>query len=310
MKWAEIVVKTKRENEDFVSHILYEAGAQGLAIEDARDIIELSQEPDSWDFFDINIKDLDHDNIYIKSYFPQDGKLDHVIKFIRENIEIDSLTGKGEIGKVYENLVDEDDWAESWKTYYKTTSVGKNIIIKPNWETYDNEEGKILIDMDPGMAFGTGTHETTILCLEALETYILPDIKVFDIGCGSGILSIAAAKLGASRVIGVDLDPTAIKVSEENIKMNQVEDRIDIKLGNLLEVVDEKSDLIVANIIAEVIAEMTSDIANHLNEDGIFIASGIILSKLNLVREALETNNFKILETNKMNEWACIIAKK
>lgn len=309
MKWVEVVVRTKRDKEDYVSHILYEAGAQGLAIEDPKDILELAQEPDSWDFFDLNLKELDHDGIGIMAYFSENDDIESILAYIKDNLEIPSSLDGEDWGQVQMNQVDEDDWAESWKQFYKPTRIGRSFLIKPNWEDYEAKEGDLLIEMDPGMAFGTGTHETTRLCIEALESFMEEGQKVYDIGCGSGILSIAAARLGASQVVGVDLDPTAVRVSEENIRLNQVEGRVDIRLGNLLEVVEDKADLIVANILAEIVAGMAKDIGDYLKEDGIFIASGIILDKVDLVEKALVENGFEILEVNRLNEWASIIAR-
>lgn len=310
MKWVEVVVRTNRDKEDFVSHILYEAGAQGLAIEDPKDVLELAKEPDSWDFFDLNLKELDHDGIAIMAYFSENDDIDTILTYIKENIEVKSPLDNDNWGIVHLSQVDENDWAESWKQFYKPTKVGRSFLIKPNWEDYEAEDDEIIIEMDPGMAFGTGTHETTKLCIEALESFIEEGHKVYDIGCGSGILSIAAAKLGASEVVGVDLDPTAVKVSEENIRINQVEDRVDIRLGNLLEVVEDEADLIVANILAEIVAGMAKDISGYLKKSGIFIASGIILDKVDLVEKSLRENGFEILELKRLNEWASIIARK
>ena len=204
--------------------------------------------------------------------------------------------------------VDENDWAESWKKYYKPIRIGRRILIMPSWEEDVSLENDIVIELDPGMAFGTGTHETTMMCTEALEDYVKPYSTVYDIGTGSGILGIVAAKLGATKVLGVDLDPVCVKVANENIEMNNVEDVVEIKNGDLLEVVEGKADIIVSNIIAEIIAGMTPDLKNYLNRGGIFITSGIIIEKISLVEKALIENGFKILEIKKLNSWACIIA--
>ncbi|MCG4584994.1 50S ribosomal protein L11 methyltransferase, partial [Anaerosalibacter bizertensis] len=171
------------------------------------------------------------------------------------------------------------------------------------------KEDEIIVELDPGMAFGTGTHETTSMCIRQLENHVKKDDKVFDIGCGSGILSIVAAKLGASKVIGVDLDELPVKVSKENIVLNNVQDIVDIRRGNLLNVVDERADLIVSNIIAEIIVDLIKDIKGYLNSGGIFISSGIILEKLPLVEEALKEEGFSILEVSKMKDWACVVAQ-
>lgn len=181
------------------------------------------------------------------------------------------------------NTVDDEDFAETWKKYYKPIKIGNRILIKPSWEEYTLDENDILIELDPGMAFGTGTHETTAMCTEALEKYVKPEDIVYDIGCGSGILSIVAAKLGAKKVVGVDLDELCVKVSNENIVLNHVKQIVEIKKGNLLDVVEGKANIIVSNIIAEIIASMTKDLKHYLVDNGIFITSGIIIEKIPLV---------------------------
>lgn len=307
MNWTEVQIKTTAELEDLVSSILYDAGATGLAIEDPRDILELSQSEGNWDFVDPSLIDFHYDGVTIKAYFAESEDLENTIQYIRDRIKSNPMFNADEhIVKI--SVVNEKDWAESWKKYYKPIKIGENIVIKPSWENYDLDEKDIMIELDPGMAFGTGTHETTAMCTEALEKHIKPGDKVYDIGCGSGILSIVSAKLGASKVIGVDLDEVCVKVSNENIMLNNVEDVVEIRQGNLLDVVNEKANIIVSNIIAEIIAGMTKDLKNYLEDNGIFITSGIIVEKIELVEKALLDNGFKILDIKKKNGWACIIA--
>ena len=159
------------------------------------------------------------------------------------------------------------------------------------------------------MAFGTGTHETTSMCIQQLEKYVKQDSKVFDIGCGSGILAIAAAKLGANDVLAVDLDEVAVKVSKENIELNKVEDKVKALHGNLMEVVSDKADIVVANIIADIIKILAKDVSKFLKEDGVFISSGIILAKIDQVCEALEENGFEIVKVERLGEWSAIVSK-
>lgn len=311
MKWTEIKVSTNSENEDIVSSILYEVGAMGLTIEDPHDIVELTKRVDDWDFIDNSLFQNDFEGIVIKAYFSELEDLISIVEEVKSRLEIEPvLAEKKPLGKVIISTVDEKDWAESWKKYYKPKRIGRNIVIKPTWESFEELPNDIIIELDPGMAFGTGTHETTIMCAEALEAHVKPHSKVFDIGCGSGVLSIVAAKLGAEKVIGVDLDEVCVKVSNENIEINKVEDIIEIRKGNLLDVVKDKANIIVANIIAEIIVSITADIGGFLEKDGIFISSGIIIEKIPMVEKALVENEFKILEVRKMNSWACIIASK
>jgi len=304
MKWIQVVVKTFTESEDYVSAILYEAGADGLEIEDPQDIINLVENPrNDWTIVEASLIKGNVEDIYIRAYFPKSKKFDNIKEFIINNIDKSH-------GEISFNEINDNDWSESWKKYYKPLRIGKNIVIKPSWEDFDIESDDIMIELDPGMAFGTGTHETTIMCTEALESFVSRDNKVYDIGCGSGILSIVGAKLGASNVVGVDLDPNSIKVSKENIKINNVEDKVEIVEGNLLDVIKDKADIIVSNILAEVIAGMTGDVRKYLVDDGVFITSGIILDKIDLVKDSLIENKFTILETRTLGKWACIIARK
>ena len=206
--------------------------------------------------------------------------------------------------------VDDEDWANSWKAYYKPSKIGEKIVVKPTWEEYEKQEGDIVVELDPGMAFGTGTHETTTMCIQALERNVKNDSVVFDIGCGSGILGISAAKLGACKVIGVDLDPVAVKVSKENIELNEVSNAMEARYGNLMDVVTEKADIVVANIIADIIVLLSEGVGQFLVPNGVFISSGIILDKIDMVKNALIKNKFEILEVNTMGEWAAIVSKK
>lgn len=307
MKWTEIQIKASAETEDLISSILYDLGATGLSIDDPSDILELSKSKKDWDFIDASLLDVSFNEILIKAYFSESEDIEKKVKYIERYIEDSPILNIDEhIITITE--VDENDWAESWKKYYKPIKIGKRILIMPSWEEDISEENDIVIELDPGMAFGTGTHETTMMCTEALEKYVKAGDTVYDIGCGSGILGIVAAKLGATKVVGVDLDPLCVKVSNENIATNDVQDIVEIKNGDLLEVVEGKADIIVSNIIAEIIAGMTGDLKNYLKDGGIFITSGIIIEKIELVENALLENGFKILDIKKLNSWSCVIA--
>lgn len=307
MKWTEIKIRATAETEDLISNILYDVGATGLSIDDPAEILQLSKSKKDWDFIDASLLDISSEEILIKAYFSESEDIEKKVKEIEKNIK-DMPILNIENHRISTTKVDENDWAESWKKYYKPIRIGRRILIMPSWEEDVSLENDIVIELDPGMAFGTGTHETTMMCTEALEDYVKPYSTVYDIGTGSGILGIVAAKLGATKVLGVDLDPVCVKVANENIEMNNVEDVVEIKNGDLLEVVEGKADIIVSNIIAEIIAGMTPDLKNYLNRGGIFITSGIIIEKISLVEKALIENGFKILEIKKLNSWACIIA--
>lgn len=312
MKWIEVQVKTSAEAVEIVSNILYEAGVTGLAIEDPNDIREMAESANEldWNYIDEDLLKSDFDGVLVKAYFEENEDLIDTIKLIKQNIElIPQYNLDGGLGEVTLAEVYESEWKDIWKKYYKPKKIGKNIVVKPTWEEYEEDKGDIVIELDPGMAFGTGTHETTTMCIQAIEKYMDKEDTLFDIGCGSGILSIAAAKLGAKKVIGVDLDEMAIKVSKENIDLNNVSNIIDIRHGNLLEVVDEKADVIVVNIVADIIKMLAGDVKSALKEDGIFISSGIILDKIEFVTYALKEVGFEVLELVTDGEWACMIAK-
>ena len=310
MTWVEVQIKTDHEFEEIVSNIMYDLGVTGLAIEDPRDVLEFERSEENWDFIDSSLFSSDPDSIIIKAYFSEGEDLVDKIEQVRENIEKNPMEKYGHsLGEVTVVEVYEKNWAEAWKKYYKPLKIGERVVIKPSWEEYEKKEkDEIIIELDPGMAFGTGTHETTILCIRALEKYVKENNIVYDIGCGSGILSIAAAKLGAKKVIGIDLDNVCITVSNENIKANEVDSIVEIKKGNLLDVVEGKADIIVSNIIAEVITKMIPELKDSLYSNGIFIASGIIVEKIDMVETALINEGFKILEINQIEDWASIVS--
>ena len=307
--WIEIRVITKSEALEPVSGIFYGLDCKGVAIEDPNDILEREQGPLTWDFADINVLEHKGEVAVVKAYFSEEDNIEEVIKYINEKMEelkelgIDTGVAKVESEKMYE-----EDWANNWKKYYKPTKVGERIVVKPIWEEYEAKENELVLELDPGMAFGTGTHETTRMCIQALDKYVKKDSTVFDVGCGSGILAIAAAKLGAKMAVGVDLDPVAVESAKENVGFNNL-DNIQILYGNLVEVIDGKADIVVANIIAEVICILTEDVKRVLKEDGYFITSGIIHDRVDMVTKKLEETGFEVVEINKDGEWNCIVAK-
>ncbi len=286
MRWAEISVDTTNEAAEAVSSILNENGCNGTA-------------------------SFDGAPITIKGYLPVDDRLEDRLLSIRASINdlpkhgLDA--GIGEITVVYS---EEQDWAESWRQYFQTTHVGRRIVIKPTWEEYTPEEKEIVIELDPGMAFGTGSHDTTRLCLEMLETYIKPRMKVIDFGTGSGILAIAAAKMRASLVIAFDMDEIAVKAARENVILNDQEEHIEIHIAESPDFINIAADLLMANIVAEVIIDNIESIAKVLRTGGILIVSGITRAKSAMVEQALRNTGFDILKKLKGGEWAAIAAVK
>ena len=307
--WIEISVITKSEALEPITGIFYGLNCPNIAIEDPDDLLLREQGPLTWDFADINILEHKGNAAVIKAYFSQDDKVEEIVEHVKEKlIEIKELGFDIGEGTVEAKKMYEEDWANNWKQYYKPVKITDKIVIKPIWEEYEKTDEELIIELDPGMAFGTGTHETTRMCIKALDKYVKPNTTVFDVGCGSGILAIAAAKLGAKHVVGVDLDPIAVDSSNENISFNDL-DNIEILEGNLLDVVDGKADIVVANIIAEIICVLTADVKTALNDGGLFITSGIIHDRVDMVTEKFAECGFEVLEINKDGEWNCIVAK-
>lgn len=307
-RWIEVKIVTVSEGIEPITGIFYGLDVKGVAIEDPRDILDREQGPLSWDFADVNIFEYGKDAAVVKGYFTLEENISDIKKYMEE--KINDLRDMGiEVGegKIIVNEVHEEDWANNWKKYYKPTKIGKRIVVKPIWETYDVKDDEVIVEMDPGMAFGTGTHETTKMCIEALEKYVSFHKTVFDIGTGSGILAITAAKLGAEKVIGVDLDPVAVDSAAKNSKFNNI-NNIEIRHGNLMDVVEGKADIIVANIIADVIILLSEDVKKFIKPNGYFISSGIIKERKDDVINKLTSIGFNIKEVNTLGEWVCIVA--
>lgn len=308
-EWIEVQIITSSEAAEAVTGILYNTGVKGVSIEDSKDIEEREQSEDN--LFDwVELEELNvREGATIKAYYKDDENFEHYFQYIKDSVlNLDRFgLDKGE-GKVTAKKVDEQDWANNWKKYYKPTKIGNEIVVKPTWEDYNKKDNEIVIELDPGMAFGTGTHETTRLCVKALEEYVNEDSVVFDIGTGSGILSIAAAKLNAKHVVGVDLDPVAVDAAKENVELNNL-DNIEILYGNLMEVVDGKANIVVANILADIIKILAEDVKKFVVEGGYFISSGIILDRKDDVIEKLQQCGFEIEKINVDGEWCCIIAR-
>ena len=307
--WVEVRVITISEALEPIAGIFYGLDCKGVAIEDPNDILGREQGPLTWDFADINVLEHRGEAAVVKGYFSEEDNVEEIVTYIEEKVnEIKELGINVGEGKVESEVKYEKDWADTWKQYYKPVLVGERIVVKPIWEEYEPKGNELVVELDPGMAFGTGTHETTRMCIQALERYVSEDATVFDVGCGSGILAIAAAKLGAKLSVGVDLDPVAVESSKENVKYNNL-NNIEILEGNLVEVIDGKADVVVANILAEIICILTDDVKRVLKDNGIFITSGIIHDRVDMVCEKLEATGFEVIEKNRDGEWNCIVAK-
>lgn len=312
MNWNEIRITTVTDAVEAIHYELMELDIKGMEICDPKDILNSKADPTDWDYVDKELlENANRDEVIIKCYISEEEDLDHYLAAISKGLEeVGQFLPIGK-GTIEIKGVKEEEWAHNWKKYYKPFRLGENIVIKPTWEEFnDTKESDIIIEIDPGMAFGTGTHETTSMCLELIEKYKGDNMRLLDIGCGSGILGISAAKLGMTDVIGVDIDPNAVRVARENVDHNNVTAYVDIREGNLLDVIDGEAPIIVANIIADVIIGMASIIPQFLMREGTFIASGIILDRIADVKEALGAVGLLPVEEIIKGEWAALVYTK
>lgn len=310
INWQEVSIKTDKSAIDEVSDILMDCGAGGVAIEDPEMITEKIKE-NSWDAYEFPEELLNRDFVLVKAYFPKDAKPDNELAELRRRLHIfNTEIMPGSVREINFCEVQEEDWANSWKAYYKPVKAGSRVVIKPTWEEYEPCEGELIVELDPGMAFGTGTHPTTVMCIKSLEKLITGDETVFDIGTGSGILAITAAKLGAAQVTAVDIDEVAVRSATANVALNNVDDRVNVFAGNLLDNVKGQADLVVANIVADIIKLVCPDAAKAVKRGGTFLASGIIAPRGQDVIEAVEQAGFVIKETIQEGDWLCLLACK
>lgn len=310
MKWSEITIHTTQEAIEAVANILHESGAGGVIIEDP-EVLNREWETPYGEVYQLSPEDYPEEGVYVKAYLPLNSYLMETVEQIKQLIN-NLLTYNINIGtgKVSISEVNEEDWASGWKKYYKPVKVSNRILITPTWEEVEETNDQLIIELDPGMAFGTGTHPTTVMCIQALEKVIKGNEEMIDVGCGTGVLSIAAAKLGAKHILALDLDEVAVKSAKLNTKINHVDDRVEVKQNNLLDHIDQQVDIVVANILAEVILRFTGDVARILKPKGIYITSGIIQNKSDLVKEALKREGLVIEETLQQEDWVAFIAKK
>ncbi len=311
MKWSEICIHTTHEAVEPISNILHEAGASGVVIEDPLDLMK-ERENVYREIYQLDPNDYPDEGVIIKAYLPINSFLGETVEGIKETIN-NLLLYDIDLGrnKITISEVNEEEWATAWKKYYHPVKISEKFTIVPTWEEYTPvHTDELIIEMDPGMAFGTGTHPTTVLCIQALERYVKEGDSVVDVGTGTGILSIASAMLRAKQVEGYDLDPVAVESARLNSKLNKVSDHIEIKQNNLLDGVEGEKDVIVANILAEVILRFTDQAYSLLKDGGYFITSGIIQQKKQEVKDALVKEGFTIVEVLSMEDWVSIIAEK
>ncbi len=311
MNWIRITVKTTTEGSDVVSEILSGISAGGVIIEDAADIRAYNRPKEEWDYIDENLAQGYDEEVCVRGFISEEDDLSAAEQFIAQELQkIKDNAPEYPWGSLQMEIetVKDENWAENWKKYYKPFKPGKYIVIKPSWEEYTPQPGELVLEMDPGAAFGTGTHETTRMCIILLEQYVKKGAAVLDVGCGTGVLAMCAALLGAQSVHAVDIDAEAVKVAKANIESGGF--NICAETGNLLENRYENADLIVANIIADAVMKLAPAAKEHLNDGGIYIVSGIINERADEVENCLSSLGFQKVQRLTQGEWTAMAWRK
>ncbi|MGN1126466.1 MAG: 50S ribosomal protein L11 methyltransferase [Ruminococcus sp.] len=303
MDWTEITVTVSNKDVDEVSDIANEVVPYGIYIEDYTNLEQDVEEIAHIDLIDEELLAKDRTKAKVHMYISCEdnpleavSKISEMLKDADIDFQVDSLD------------CNDEDWLNNWKQYFQPSPVGEKLLIRPTWRKNFDPEGRIVINLDPGLAFGTGTHETTRLCLEVLEKIVKEDTTVLDVGCGSGILGIASLLLGAKTAVGVDIDPMAVKTAKENAVLNNVSDCFTAIEGNFTEKVSGKFDIVVANIVADAIIFLSQGVKSFMKEDSVYIMSGIIDTRVDEVIEEV-SKNFQITDKLFLNGWYCLTAK-
>ena len=316
MKWNKFTLKTRAEMEDIVIATLAEAGVQGVEIEDRQPLTEYDKQQM---FVDI-LPDMPEDDgvAYLNFYLEPEDDKEQILADVKKALdELQEFLDLGEC-TITESETEDKDWINNWKTYFKQFYVD-DILIIPSWEEVKEEDkDKMIIHIDPGTAFGTGMHETTQLCIRQLKKYVTPETELLDVGTGSGILSIIALKLGAKHAVGTDLDPCAVPAVEENKEANGIPaEAFDMMIGNIIDdktvqdtVGYEKYDIVTANILADVLVPLTPVIVHQMKPGGLYITSGILDVKEEVVKEAVTAAGLEIMEVTHQGEWVSVTARK
>ena len=308
--WIEITIHTTNEASEIVESILLDYRSTGVAIEDPT-TLEENLHDDFGTIVELSPTDYPEVGVIVKGYINELNFDDQTFNRFKDELEqLGKNINIGEFFKIETTTIQDSDWENSWKDYFDILNIGEKFVIVPTWREYENEEDKYVINIDPGMAFGTGGHETTSLCIKNLEKYVKPHDNVIDVGCGSGILSIAASYLTDGNLKAVDLDKLAVDVSRENFSLNNLEHRIEVEEASLLTKESKKYDVIVANILAHIIELMLEDAYKLLEDGGYFITSGIIKDKKDELLEKMLEQGFNLVEETSDNEWYSFVVTK
>lgn len=304
MNYSEIKITINTNDIEIATAICQMVVPYGVYIEDYSDV-ETSAIFMAPELIDEELLKKDRSKGIIHIYIDEHQNPAEAIAFLQDRMEAENIWYNTET-----STVNEEDYATSWKKYYHPMRIGQNLVVVPTWEEYDASDSDIILELDPGMAFGTGTHETTRLCMSLLEKYISKNDTVLDIGCGSGILSVTSVLLGAKNAVGCDIDPVAVKVSKENSKLNHVDDKCDFLLSDLTDGVNDRYNVVCANIVADIVISLSSKATEYMTENGIFICSGIIDTREQDVENALQNNNFTIIDKISDGGWVAFAAKQ
>ena len=316
MKWKQFRLKTTTQAEDIVSSMLADLGIEGVQIEDK---IPLTEQDKEQMFVDI-LPDIPDDDgtAYLTFYLDEEEAVAPVLMNVRK--ELEDMRAFLDVGEctIEESETEDVDWVNNWKQYFHQFYID-DILVIPSWEKVKPEDSdKMVIHIDPGTAFGTGMHETTQLCIRALKKYVTSETEILDVGCGSGILGMLALKFGAKHSLGTDLDPCAIDATHENMEVNGIrKDQYEVMIGNIIDdtavqdaVGYEKYDIVAANILADVLVPLTPVIIHQMKPGAVYITSGIIEDKENVVVEAVKAAGLEVLEVNHQGEWVSVVARK
>lgn len=303
MDWTEITIKIDSEDTEKAEAVAHMAVPYGIYVEDYSNMENEVLEIAKIDIIDDELLKKDRSKSLIHIYISPQDTPSEAMSFLQERYKSANIPFE-----ITSNNCVIEDWLNNWKKYFKPTPIGENLLIRPIWEEDYESNGRVVINLEPGLAFGTGLHETTRLCMELLEKYVKNGMTVLDVGCGSGILSVASLLLGAENACGVDIDEMSVKTAEENAKLNSVENKFNAVCGDLTEKVSGQYDIITANIVADIIIKLTDDIENYMNRETIYIMSGIIDVRENDVKTKLE-DRFEIIEERAEGGWIALAAK-
>ena len=319
MKYIQADIHVNREGIEPVLTALLNVDITDTVVEDPADIADLLDKDQDWewDYVDESVLEMQNAEPKVTVYMEDDEEgrrrlaaLQGAIEELKKEAEAGAYGEDVDLGPLTVDVYVEDDseWKDNWKEFFKPKKVGKRIVVKPTWYDYEKEEGDLVIEIDPGMAFGTGTHETTSLCLRLMEDYMADGDKVLDVGCGSGILAIAGALLGSPEVLGVEIDPVAVEIAQENLELNGVTSVARAQYGDLTKGIDFKAEIVVANLMADLVMMLSADVAKHILPGGKYISSGILVEKRDQVAAVIRDCGFDIVEIREDGMWCAIVA--